>query len=110
HYENEEFYATDLQKSVHDSIRADCPDGFDLVVSLIRERLARWPYCALVQGISFDEGNRLFVAINRAFGELAGLPLRKPRAQLVHYIQPNTDIRAVNGDREVCNLHTDAVD
>ena len=110
-YENEEFYSTALQGLVHDTIREACTDGFDLVVSLITERIARWPYCALLQGLRFDEGNRLFVAINRAFGELVGLPFKKPRAQLVHYIQPSTDIPAARGEgREVENLHTDAVD
>jgi hypothetical protein len=109
-YENEEFYSSALQGFVHDSIREACPDGFDLVVSLIRERIGRWPYCALLQGLRFDEGNRLFVAINRAFGELVGLPFKKPRAQLVHYIQLATDLRGAHGGREVENLHTDAVD
>jgi hypothetical protein len=109
-YENEEFYSSALQEFVHNSIREACPDDFDLVVSLIRERIDRWPYCALLQGLRFDEGNRLFVAINRAFGELVGLPFKKPRAQLVHYIQPATDIRGARGGREVENLHTDAVD
>jgi hypothetical protein len=109
-YENEEFYSSALQGFVHDSIREACPDGFDSVVGLIRERIARRPYCALLQGLRFDEGNRLFVAINRAFGELVGLPFQKPRAQLVHYIQPSTDIPKASGGREVENLHTDAVD
>src|SRR5262249_51885148 len=110
-YENEEFYASDLQGFVHDTVRAACPDGFDFVVSLIAERIARWPYCALLQGLRFDEGNRLFVAINRAFGGLVGLPIKKPRAPLVHYMQPSTDRRTASGDgREVENLHTDAVD
>lgn len=109
-YDNHEFYSSAVQGFVHNSIRDACADGFDLVVSFIRERIARWPYCALVQGLRFDEGNRLFVAINRAFGELVGLPFQKPRAQLVHYIQPATDIISVRGAREVENLHTDAVD
>jgi hypothetical protein len=109
-YENEEFYSLPLQGFVHDSIRESCPDSFDLVVDLVRERVARWPYCALLQGLRFDDGNRLFVALNRAFGNLMGLPFLKPRAQLVHYIQPRTDIPAARGGREVENLHTDAVD
>jgi hypothetical protein len=110
-YENDEFYSPALQESVHNSIREACPDGFDFVVNSIGERIARWPYCALLQGLRFDEGNKLFVAINRAFGELVGLPFKKPRAQLVHYIQPSTDIPAARGEgREVENLHTDAVD
>jgi hypothetical protein len=109
-YENAEYYATALQGFIHNSIREACPEGFDLVVGSIRERIASWPYCALLQGLRFDEGNRLFVAINRAFGELGSLPLKKPRAQLVHYIQPATDIPASRGGREVENLHTDAAD
>lgn len=110
-YRNEEFYSSSLQAAVHDSIRAACPEGFDSLVGSIRERVAGWPYCTLLQGLLFDEGNRLFVAINRAFGELVGLPFKKPRAQLVHYIQPSTDIPAARGPgREVENLHTDAVD
>jgi hypothetical protein len=110
-YKNEEFYSSALQESVHNRIREACPDGFDLVVSLIRERIVTWPYCALLQGLHFDEGNRLFVAINHAFGELVGLPFKRPRAQLVNYIQHSTDIPAARGPgREVENLHTDAVD
>jgi len=110
-YKNKEFYSLALQGVVHDSIREACPDGFDMVVGLIQERVAAWPYCALLEGLRFDEGNRVFIAINRAFGELVGLPFKKPRAQLVHYIQPRTDIPAAQGDgREVENLHTDAVD
>lgn len=110
-FENHEFYSPALQTFVHESIREACRDGFDLVVNLIEERVARWPYCALLQGLRFDEGNKLFVAINRAFGELVGLPFKKPRAQLVQYIQPGTDIPKARGDgREVENLHTDAVD
>jgi hypothetical protein len=109
-YDNKEFYSTALQEVVHNSVRDACPDGFDWLVGIIKKQLAHWPYCVLIQGLSFDEGNRLFVAINRAFGVLVALPYQKPRAQLVHYIQPATDIRAAHGGREVCNLHTDAVD
>ena len=110
-YKNEEFYSPALQEAVHHSIREACPDAFDSVVGSIGERVARWPYCVLAQGLHFDEGNRLFVAINRAFGQLVGLPFKKPRAQLVQYIQPSTDIPKAHGEgREVENLHTDAVD
>lgn len=109
-YDNKEFYSSALQALVHASVREADPDGFDWIVSLIKERIASWPYCVLLQGLRFDEGHRLFVAINRAFGELVGLPYKEPRAQLVHYIQPATDIPSSRGGREVERLHTDAVD
>jgi hypothetical protein len=109
-YENKDFYSPDLQSFVHSSVREAYPDDFDWIIDLIRERIAQWPYCVLVQGLQFDEHHRLFVALNRAFGELVGLPYQEPRAQLVHYIQPATDIRSVRGGLEVERLHTDAVD
>jgi alpha-ketoglutarate-dependent taurine dioxygenase len=64
----------------------------------------------LLRGLRFDEGNRLFVAINRAFGELVARPYEKPRAQLVHYIEPATDIASARGGRESERLHTDTAD
>jgi hypothetical protein len=109
-YDNREFYSPALQTLVLTRIREVCPDGFDWLVNLIRERIAQWPYCVLVQGLSFDEGNRLFVAINRAFGELVARPYEKPRAQLVHYIQPATDRPSSRGGRESERLHTDTAD
>ena len=109
-YDNKEFYSTALQAQVLDSIRESCPDGFDSLIALIKDRIARWPYFALVRGLRFDEGNRLFVAVNRAFGELVARPYEKPRAQLVHYIQPSTDILSSRGYHESERLHTDAAD
>lgn len=109
-YDNKEFYSPALQTVVLNRIREVCPDGFDWLVNLIRERIAEWPYCVLVHGLSFDEGNRLFVAINRAFGELVARPYEKPRAQLVHYIQPATDRPSSRGGRESERLHTDTAD
>lgn len=109
-YDNKEFYSSALQALVHAGIREAYPDDFDGIVSLIKERIAKWPYCVLLEGLRFDEGNRLFVALNRAFGELVGLPYKEPRAQLVHYIQPATDIPSSRGGQEVERLHTDAVD
>lgn len=109
-YDNKEFYSTAVQESVLDCIREACPDGFDWLIRSIRERIAQRPYCVLVQGLRFDEGNRLFVAINRAFGELVAGPYEKPRAQLVHYIQPATDIHSSRGGRESERLHTDTAD
>jgi hypothetical protein len=109
-YENKEFYAPALQKVVHDLIRDGCQDGFDWLAGKIKERIGRWPYCALTRGLSFDQGNRLFVALNRSFGELVALPYQEPRAQLVHYIQPATDIPSPRGGRESERLHTDTSD
>ncbi|HEV8483887.1 MAG TPA: TauD/TfdA family dioxygenase [Blastocatellia bacterium] len=109
-YDNKEFYSSALQTLVRDHIRQNCPDGFDWLAGEIRERIAQWPYCVLLQGLRFDEGNRLFIAINRAFGELVARPYEKPRAQLVHYIQPATDIRSSRGGQESERLHTDTAD
>jgi hypothetical protein len=109
-YDNKEFYSVELQQFVHDSIRESTPDGFDGLVNSIKERLSERPYCALVSGLRFDDGNRLFVAINRAFGELVARPYEKPRAQLVHYIQPQTDVPSARGGRESERLHTDTAD
>jgi hypothetical protein len=109
-YENKEFYSADLQTHVRDHLRKVSPDGFDWLVAQIRERLGRSPYCALVRGLHFEEGNRLFVGLNRAFGELVARPYEKPRAQLVHYIQPATDIPSARGGRETERLHTDTAD
>ena len=95
---------------MYESVREGCPRAFDAIATQIRERLGRWPYCALVQGLSFDEGNKVFVAINRAFGELVARPYEKPRAQLVHYIQPATDIPSARGGQESERLHTDTAD
>ena len=107
-YDNQEFYSHDLQESVRDEVRRASPEGFDWLVGSIRERVNRRPYCALVAGLRFDEGNRVFVAVNSAFGQMVALPYKKPRAQLVHYIQPATDIHSPRGGRESERLHTDA--
>jgi hypothetical protein len=109
-FDNREFYSTALQAMVLNHVRESCTDGFDGLVSAIQERIAQWPYCALVRGLRFDERNRLFVAINRGFGELVARPYEKPRAQLVHYIQPATDLPSSRGGRESERLHTDTAD
>src|ERR687884_369900 len=109
-YDNKEFYSPALQTLVHDRVRQACQDGFDQLVSLVKARIAQWPYCVLLRGLRFHEGNRLFVAINRALVELVPRPYRKPRAQLVHYIQPATDIASARGGHESERLHTDTAD
>jgi len=108
-FDNREFYSSELQVQVRDAVR-EGSEGFAQIVSEIKERLGRWPYCALVNGLSFDEGNKVFVAINRAFGELVARPYEKPRAQLVHYIEPATDIMSARGGHESERLHTDTAD
>ena len=109
-YDNREFYSTELQTHIHDRVRETSPEAFDSLTGEIQQRLTRWPYCALVHGLLFDEGNKVFVALNRAFGELVARPYEKPRAQLVHYIQPATDIRSARGGHESERLHTDTAD
>lgn len=109
-YGNEEFYAPALQLYVSDQVRRACPAGFAWLVGEIKKRLIERPYCVLAQGLQFDEGNRLFVALNRAFGELVARPYEKPRAQLVHYIEPSTDILSARGGQESERLHTDTAD
>ena len=109
-YDNKEFYEPALQALVSERVREACPQGFDWLVSQVKARIAQWPYCVLVRGLSFDEGNRLFVALNRAFGELVARPYEKPRAQLVHYIQPATDLPSARGGHESERLHTDTAD
>jgi Taurine catabolism dioxygenase TauD, TfdA family len=108
-YDNKEFYSTELQAMVHDALREET-DGLDSLIEQIESRLRRWPYCALVQGLSFDAGNKVFVGVNRGFGELVARPYEKPRAQLVHYIQPATDIMSARGGHESERLHTDTAD
>jgi alpha-ketoglutarate-dependent taurine dioxygenase len=110
HYDNREFYSTSLQASILEHVRAAAPQRFDSQIDEIKDRLARRPYCALIRGLLFDPGNKVFVAINRAFGELVARPYEKPRAQLVHYIQPSTDIVSARGGHESERLHTDTAD
>ena len=109
-YDNRDFYSTEVQERVREGVRAAAPEGFDWLAGEIRQRLALRPYCVLVRGLVFDEGNRVFVAVNRAFGELVARPYQEPRAQLVHYIQPATDISSARGGHESERLHTDAAD
>ena len=109
HYDNQEFYSTAVQGFVRDNIRRDSV-GFDELIDQIKAGVARWPYCVLVRGLTFDEGNKVFVAINRAFGELVARPFEKPRAQLVHYVEPSTDLPSMRGGHESERLHTDTAD
>src|SRR6478672_8526970 len=78
-YDNKEFYSTELQTMVYAALREE-NNALDTLIEEIEARLRRWPYCALVQGLSFDEGNKVFVGLNRGFGELVARPYEKPRA------------------------------
>jgi hypothetical protein len=109
-YDNKDFYSVPLQTFVTNTLRYRCPASFEWVVSHINERVAHWPYCVLIRGLRFDQGNRVFIAVNRAFGEMVALPYQEPRAQLVHYIEPGTDKLSPRGGRETERLHTDAAD
>lgn len=109
-YENKDFYSIALQSLVADTVREKCTDAFDWLVNRIDEGMARRPYCVLIRGLRFDKGNRLFIALNRAFGKMVALPYQEPRANLVHYLQPRTDILSSRGGREAERLHTDAAD
>lgn len=109
-YDNQDFYSVMLQSLVADVIHEKCRNSFEWITGTIGEKVARPPYCVLVRGLRFDKGNRLFVAINRAFGKLVALPYSKPRAQLIQYIEPNTDKISARGGRETERLHTDAAD
>ncbi len=109
-YDNKDFYSIALQSLVADTVREKCTDAFDWLVNRIDEGIARRPYCVLIRGLRFDRGNRLFIALNRAFGKMVALPYQEPRAQLVHYLQPRTDIPSSRGGREAERLHTDAAD
>ena len=109
-YENKNFYSIMLQSLVADTIHERCRNSFEWITGMIGEGVARWPYCVLIRGLRFDKGNRLFVALNRAFGPMVALPYREPRAQLIHYIEPHTDKISARGGRETERLHTDAAD
>ena len=109
-YDNKDYYSMTLQTLVADSLRELCRNSFEWVTGQISEGVARWPYCVLVRGLRFDKGNRVFVAINRAFGQMVALPYQEPRAQLIHYIEPRTDKVSARGGRETERLHTDAAD
>lgn len=109
--ENREYYDFDLQIDVHDRIRSTCRDEFDGLVTTIKTRLARSPFSVVVKGLQFDSGYRLLVALNRAFGNLVARPYdpNTPRDQLIHHIQPSTDITASNQKQSEL-LHSDCAD
>lgn len=110
-YDSKEYYSFDLQATILQKIREACPEIFDALIAEIREKVAHAPYFALVKGLRCDEEHRLFVAINKAFGDLVASPFKKPRAQLVHHIHPRTDLSATKGKKyETEKYHTDTAD
>ena len=110
-HESKDLYSLELQAVIQERVREGAPEGYDRLADEIREALRRPPYTALVSQLEFDEAHSVFVAINRAFGNLVSGPYRPPRAQLVHYIQPATDIASTgNTITESERLHTDSAD
>lgn len=110
-YDSKDLYSLDLQAEIQDAVRRQAGEGYDHLIDEIREALGRAPHTALVSNLEFDDNHRLFVAINRAFGDLVSRPYQPPRAQLVHYIQPSTDISSTRGTvTESERLHTDSAD
>ena len=110
-YDINEYYSLDLQMDVYRHIRNRCPEGFDWLINRIKESCRSRSYFALVENLKFDEGHRLFIAINRAFGDLVASPFKQPRQQLVHHIKPDTDLAATKGKKyETEKFHTDTAD
>ena len=109
--ENEAYYDDDLQRSVLEGLKGCCADGLDWLLEEIRQRFARAPFCTAISGLEFDSENRLFIGLNRAFGQLVSKPLQKPRAQLVQYLHHQADLTSPrNGQVYTELLHTDAAD
>jgi hypothetical protein len=109
-YDGRDDYDLAVQAAVHDAVRAADPDGFDRLTAAIRARFAAPPFSAVVAGLRWDDHHRLFVAVNRAFGDLVAVPYRPPRGQLVHHVQPATDLTAAAGHQQTERLHTDCAD
>lgn len=108
---DEELYGYEIQDEIRHAVRGASPAGFDQLIARIEEGLAEAPFALVVRGIPFDVDERLFVATCRALGEMIAPPLQKPRAQLVHRIQPSTDLTSSRGAfRESERLHTDCAD
>src|SRR5215213_2044262 len=110
-HDGKDLYSFDVQAAIHDRVRQGWAEGYDTLVAEIRERLGRPPYTALVSNLEFDDQHGVFLAINRAFGNLVALPYQPPRAQIVHYIQPATYFSSTrNTITESERLHTDSAD
>jgi len=95
-YSNQDYYDAAIQAEVHQRIRGRCKLEFDQLISEMQLSLNNPPYCVLVKGLQFDEHYRLLVAINRTFGLLVARPFDKttPRAQLIHHVEPQSDVKS----------------
>ncbi|WDE08054.1 TauD/TfdA family dioxygenase [Thalassomonas viridans] len=116
-YDNRDYYRVQTQLDVYNRLRVSCPDEFDTLQELIKTALQQPPYSVLVQGLQFDEHYRLFVALNRSLGKLVARPYdeKTPRAQLIHHVQPQTDINNKNKAQDAVaklseKLHIDGAD
>ncbi|WDE14312.1 TauD/TfdA family dioxygenase [Thalassomonas haliotis] len=97
-YSNRDYYQAQNQLDTYKGIRHSCPDEFDTLQALIKNSLQQAPYCVLIKGLQFDKDYRLLVALNRSLGKLVARPYDKktPRAQLIHHVEPQTDINNQN--------------
>ena len=111
-YEPADYYDDAVQQAVYEVVRGALPDAFDELVAALRRRLARAPYAALVTGVPCDDEGLCFLALSRALGRLRARPYDPPRAQLLHRVQPATDIATVRAGarHETERLHTDCAD
>ncbi|MBE9069033.1 TauD/TfdA family dioxygenase [Leptolyngbya cf. ectocarpi LEGE 11479] len=110
---NQEYYDVACQTEVFNKLQEACGEGFQGLIAAIQDCLETPPFSALVKGLQFDQGHRLFVALNRAFGVLVATPYdhKSPRNQLIHYIHPSADL-AIASDlhKQTERLHTDCAD
>lgn len=110
-YENQEYYDLVLQRRIHQHVAENASEALGWLQDVIAASLGRYPYAVVVSGLEFDERNTLFVALNATFGDLVARPYEKPRAQLVHYVQPGTDLPSkISGVYETERMHTDTAD
>ena len=94
-FNNQDYYESANQKVVYHKIKQSCFPEFDNLIDQIKVKLKNPPYSVLVKGLLFDQHYRVLVALNSAFGLLVARPFNKetPRAQLIHHIQPQSDIK-----------------
>ncbi|WDE01651.1 TauD/TfdA family dioxygenase [Thalassomonas actiniarum] len=116
-YSNRDYYQAQIQLDAYNCLRGSCPDEFDTLQELIKSALQHPPYSVLIKGLQFDDHYRLLVALNRSLGKLVARPFDEntPRAQLIHHVQPQTDINNQNKTTDAVaklseKLHIDGAD
>lgn len=116
-YVNRDFYDPAKQLSVYQWFRQHCHDEFEHLLAQIKTQLAHPPYSVLIRGLKFDDNHRLLVALNRGLGCLVARPFDEntPRAQLIHHVEPQTDIDNCSKERQAVQklsekLHIDGAD